>query len=190
MAADEPASELPGRIADEVLDPDATLRDRIVRFVEQGDFGLASGSRADGDYDRVWYKTPVDAEEVAFETDVYLLTPTRAEALQPKLEPKPTPPIPPPTPPVPPDPPTPPAQPHPSTQTTVRISGEVPSEVWNRIGITVLPKLKSADDVTLAIDLSGIVESGQSEALKSQLKQAIDDLGLGETVRIDSVPES
>ena len=169
-----------------LLDPDATLRGRIVRFVEQGDFGLASGLRADGKYDRMWYKEPVDTEEVAFETDVYLLTPTRAEALQPKLEPKPAPPIAP----VPPGPkpaPTPPSdQPSPSTQTTVRISGEVPSEVWNRIGITVLPKLKSADAVTLSIDLVGVVESGQSEALESQLKQAIDDLGLGGRVKVAS----
>ena len=72
-----------------LLDPDATLRDRIPEFVEQGEFGLASGLRADGKYDRVWYKTLVDPADVTFESDVYLLTKERAEELQPEPEPDP-----------------------------------------------------------------------------------------------------
>lgn len=169
-----------------LLDPDTTLRGRIVRFVEQGDFGLASGTRTEGEYDRVWYKKLVDSAEVVFEADVYLLTRARAEALQTKPEPEPNP-TPLPTPEPEPDPkPEPPTPPDPPTQTTIRVSGVVPSEVWNRIGITVLPKLKSADAVTLSINLAGVVQSGQFEALESQLKQAIDDLGLGETVRVES----
>jgi len=35
-----------------LLDPDKILRDKIVDFVGKGDFGLASGQKTDGTYDR------------------------------------------------------------------------------------------------------------------------------------------
>src|SRR5499426_2893680 len=39
-----------------LMDPDAVLRHKIVVFVAQGDFGLASGHRPDGTYDHIWYR--------------------------------------------------------------------------------------------------------------------------------------
>jgi hypothetical protein len=36
-----------------LLDPDAVLRHKIVEFLSQGDFGLASGQRPNGTYDRI-----------------------------------------------------------------------------------------------------------------------------------------
>ncbi|MFZ3376258.1 MAG: hypothetical protein WA183_11955, partial [Chthoniobacterales bacterium] len=37
-----------------LLDPDATLKGKITEFVDKGDFGLASGAKPDGTYERVW----------------------------------------------------------------------------------------------------------------------------------------
>ena len=44
-------------------DPDAVLKRQIVQFVGSGDFGLASGPKPDGGFERVWFKTPVQPEE-------------------------------------------------------------------------------------------------------------------------------
>ena len=40
---------------------------KVVEFVENGEFGLASGAKDDGGFNRLWYEEPVAAEEVAFE---------------------------------------------------------------------------------------------------------------------------
>ena len=73
-----------------LMDPDAVLRHKIVEFVGQGDFGLASGLRPDGTYDRLWYREAMAPEEVAFEADVFLLTKAQAQALKVKVKPEPT----------------------------------------------------------------------------------------------------
>ncbi len=65
-----------------LVDPDAVLRRKIVEFVANGDFGLASGTMADGGYGRIWHAEPVGAEEVAFEPDVFLLTRARSEEIR------------------------------------------------------------------------------------------------------------
>ena len=41
-----------------LIDPDAILRRQIVEFVSKGDFGLASGTKNDGSYERLWYAEP------------------------------------------------------------------------------------------------------------------------------------
>ena len=58
------------------------LRSKIVEFVGRGDFGLASGRKADGGYERVWFQEPVAPDEVAFEAGVFLLRKATAEALK------------------------------------------------------------------------------------------------------------
>ena len=42
-----------------LIDPDAVLRRKIVEFVESGHFGLASGTKGDGQYERLWYAEPI-----------------------------------------------------------------------------------------------------------------------------------
>ncbi|WP_447973884.1 hypothetical protein [Nitrospira sp. Kam-Ns4a] len=81
-----------------LLDPDTTLRGKIVEFVARGDFGLASGQRADRTYERVWFQEPVSSDEVVFEAGVFLLTKAKAQALkagvpEPVPEPEPVPPV-------------------------------------------------------------------------------------------------
>ena len=171
-----------------LLDPDTTLRRKIVEFVEAGEFGLASGQKPDGTYELVWYREPVKADEVAFESDVFLLTAARAQALktavpEPLPGPKPIPPLPAPEPS---------PEPKPVTQAasgaetkTFRVTGAVPPEVWNRMGTKLLPKLRSGTDLRIGVEFSVTADSGIAESLMSELRQILDDLGLGEKLRIE-----
>ncbi|MFN3413929.1 MAG: DUF499 domain-containing protein, partial [Thermoanaerobaculum sp.] len=65
-----------------LLDPDKTLREKIVEFVAKGELGLASGQRADGSFERVWFEERVSLDEVSFESDLFLLTKAKAQALR------------------------------------------------------------------------------------------------------------
>ena len=49
-----------------LLDPDATLKNKIVEFVSKGEFGVASGQKPDGSYERLWYEEPISTDEVGF----------------------------------------------------------------------------------------------------------------------------
>jgi hypothetical protein len=143
-----------------LLDPDKTLRSKIVEFVAGGDFGLASGSNADGTYERVWYQEPLAPDEVAFESGVFLLKKARAQAFKRGVSPTPEPSPKPGTVPSPPPGPLPEPQPGPGTKPspvpesrTLRIVGTVPPELWNRLGTRVLPKLRSGSDLKVGVDL-------------------------------------
>jgi hypothetical protein len=74
----------------------------------------------------------------------------------------------------------------PSTTTkTFRISGDVPPEIWNRLGTKVLPKLRSGSGLRIGIEFSVTVESGVAQSFQTDLKQILDDLGLADRVRIE-----
>ena len=187
-----------------LLDPDATLRAKIVEFVERGDFGLASGRQPGGDgaYGRTWFNEPVPAEEITFESGVFLLRKDRAAALGAKpgaepgagtgLEPGPgTGPTPEPG--LRPEPgsepgsrPEPVSAPPPGAAAarTIRLSGDVPPEVWNRLGRTLLPKLRGGAELKLGVQFSATVEGDRADGLVADLKQILDDLGLSERVDV------
>ena len=80
-----------------LIDPDAVLSQKVVEFVAKGEFGLASGAKDDGGFNRLWYEEAVAAEEVAFEENVFLVTKTKAKELKaasedsPQTPPEPTP---------------------------------------------------------------------------------------------------
>src|SRR5207253_7217998 len=42
-----------------LVDPDGVLKTKLVEFVGRGDFGLASGPKPDGSYERLWFSQPV-----------------------------------------------------------------------------------------------------------------------------------
>ena len=173
-----------------LIDPDSILRHKILDFVRNGDFGLASGTKGDGQYERLWYAEPIGAEEVAFEASVFLLTKTKAQKLkvppedltQPQPEPTPSPgpePVPEPEP-------VPGPKPHPDTQkTTLRLAGTVPPEVWNRLGTKMLPKLRSGENLSVGIEFSVSVSSQFAQNMEAELQQILDDLGLGDQVRVE-----
>ena len=179
-----------------LLDPEAVLRRKIVEFVKKGEFGLASGDRGNGQYERIWYKETVSPEEVAFESDVFLLTRSKAEGLQspPVAPPQPEPvsttspngPIespPDPGPILPPDvPPT-----VVGGTTRLRIAGTVHPEVWNRIGTSIIPKLRAGggSDLSVGIEFSVSIDATQIGSLGADLRQALADLGLSDRVRVE-----
>ena len=173
-----------------LMDPDAVLRRRIVEFVAGGDFGLASGDKGDGQYGRVWYAESVGADEVAFESGVFLLTKAKAEQLWAAQEGGTQIPIDPPTPPVEPpagpdDPPTDPPVPPRGQKTTLKLRGTVPPEVWNRLGTRILPKLRSGDDLSVGIEFSVSVDAGLAQGFQLELRQALADLGIQEQVSVE-----
>ena len=54
-----------------LVDPDAILKAKIVEFVARGDFGLASGQKTDGSYDRLWFEELIALDEVVFDAGVF-----------------------------------------------------------------------------------------------------------------------
>ena len=174
-----------------LLDPDRVLRQKLAEFVENGDFGLASGETGQGQYTRVWYRESPPAEEMTFDSGTFLLTRARAEqALAPKekeTDPGPQPAEPPfpapgpaPTPPV--------AQrPMPiSHKVTLRLTGTIPRESWNMVGIKILSQMRPGDGMNLAVDLSFEVDSERLNSLEAEVRQALEDLQLDQQVRIES----
>jgi len=183
-----------------VLDPDSYLRARLAEFVLKGDFGFASGQKPEGGYSRIWLNELLPSEEISFDSDVYLLHPKVAQELKDSkgkltvVEPPAlgaaaspdmagTEPV------------GPlfgqPAQPgsaqSPITQgktKTLRISGEIPTEVWNRLGRTLLPKLKAAGELHLMIDASIEIKS-DSDGLRQEVEQILRDLNLLDKVKLD-----
>ena len=172
-----------------LVDPDAILRRKIVEFVEIGSFGLASGAKSDGGYERIWHAEPVGIEEVAFESGVFLLTRARSEKLrslgvrepaippvdierkvpqkdpdiQEKQEPTPV---------------------SDTASVSLRISGTIPPELWNRLGTRLIPKLRSGDRLTVGVDLTVEVAQPTAESLQADVQQVLSDLNLAGQVTI------
>ena len=173
-----------------LLDPDAILRQKVVEFVAKGEFGLASGAKDDGGFNRLWYEESVEAEEVAFEKNVFLVTKAKAKELkvasedssQTQPEPAPSPePAPQPELESGPDP-----APSPDNQkTTLRLTGTVPPEVWNRLGTKMLPKLRSGEDLSVGIEFTVSVRSQFAQNMEAELQQILDDLELGDRLRVE-----
>jgi hypothetical protein len=176
-----------------LLEPDDYIRHKFPEFILNGDFGYASGAQ-EGGYYRIWFKEELRQDEISFDSDVYLLLPSvakelSANAAQPKvivdsLQPQP------------PQPPGeikgplfPPigeelSEPAPRL-TTVTIKGNIPTEVWNRLGRTLIPKLKFGTDLSVALNVSVQVESDIAQGFHQELLQILRELNLSDTVKID-----
>ena len=73
VAACEPAAELPQRVAHAPRRPGRDpSKAKIVEFVVKGDFGLASGRKPDGGYERIWFQELVAPDEIAFRVGCFL----------------------------------------------------------------------------------------------------------------------
>lgn len=173
-----------------LVDPDAILKSKIVEFVRLGDFGLASGRKSDGSYERVWFEELVAPDEVAFDAGVFLLRKDSAKALktgtppEPLPEPSPQPgsgPITMPELPLAPGP-----EPTPGATTkTLRLVGTVPPEVWNRLGTKILPKLRAGSELKIGLQFSVTVSAASANGLATELRQILQELGLGEAVKVE-----
>ncbi|MBN1106452.1 MAG: hypothetical protein JXL84_23820 [Deltaproteobacteria bacterium] len=161
---------------------------KIVEFVAKGEFGLASGQTPEGRYQRIWFEQTVGSDEITFEPNVFLLTKAKAKELtsvakvagekpaqpEPQPEPEPEPEIP--------------VESLPDSvpkTKTIRLSGNIPPEIWNRLGTKVIPKLRSGKDVTIEVKFSTTVDMSLSKNLESELRQLLQDLGIGEKFRIE-----
>jgi hypothetical protein len=175
-----------------LADPDATLKNKIVEFVGRGDFGLASGRKPDGNYDRVWFQELVAPDEVAFEAGVFLLRKIAAEALKAGTVPSPVPepgtlPSPGPAATAEPFGAPRPEPPPPGVETkTIRLVGSVPPETWNRLGTRILPKLRSGSDLKIGVDFSVTLKADTAQNVVAELRQILEELGLTGTVRIEA----
>jgi len=175
-----------------LLDPDGVLQTKITEFVQRGDFGLASGHKPDDGYESVWFNEPIAADEVAFESGVFLLLKAKAKTLKVASE---SPPV------VGPDPcpgpeprpvdipglepePSPEAEPGAATK-AFRIFGDLPPEIWNRLGTKILPKLRNGSDLKIGIEFSVTVDDTVSQSFESDVKQILQDLGLTERVKVE-----
>jgi hypothetical protein len=169
-----------------LVDPDAVLKSKIVEFVSRGDFGLASGRKPDGSYERVWFEELVAPDEVAFDAGVFLLRKDSAKALKTGALPEPVPqpssrpePITAPEPSLAPEP-----EPGATTK-TLRLVGTVPPEVWNRLGTKILPKLRTGSDLRIGLEFTVTVKADTAGSLAAELQQILQELGLGEAVRVE-----
>jgi len=129
-------------------------------------------------------------DEVAFEKKVFLLTKAKAKALksgyvpepttisepggepEPTLEPTPEP--------------TSGSTPEPGVQRrTIHLSGNVPPEVWNRLGTKLLPKLRSGSDLEVGVAFSVSVSSNVADSVIQELRQILDDLNLKTSIQVE-----
>ncbi|MDW8362488.1 MAG: DUF499 domain-containing protein [Myxococcales bacterium] len=171
--------------------PEAVLRAKIVELVQKGEFGLASGPRADGGYDRVWFEEPLSPDEVAFEPGLFLLRRDEARRLksgaavqaplsavpgpEPARDPRPF------------------AAPSgtaeqaeiryesgPSAELrTLRVRGRIPSESWNRLGVRLWPKLRThaqGGGIDVGVDFTVKVSSDAAQMLVTELRTLLDEL--------------
>jgi len=171
-----------------LIDPDTILRNKIVDFVSRGDLGLASGRNAEGGYDRVVFNEFTDPADVIFESGVYLLLKSKAIELKSSSEMPPSPePEPAPSPEPPPGPtPGPEPLPEPGVSTrSFRIRGDVPPEIWNRLGTRILPKLRSGSDLKIGIEFTVTVDKQVERSFEADLKQILEDLDLTERIQIE-----
>jgi hypothetical protein len=63
--------------------------------------------------------------------------------------------------------------------------GAIPPEVWNRLGTRILPKLRAGSDLTIGLDFSATVKADTAAGLAAELRQILQELGLGEIVRVE-----
>ncbi len=177
-----------------LLEPDSYLKSKLPGFVMNGDFGYASGAKGEG-FSRVWFRELLPQEEISFDSDVYLLLPQRAlglkagvQAVEVVVEPpeggtgvggeagagplfQP--------------PKTGAAALAPERQRTLTIRGEIPTEVWNRLGRTLIPKLKTGDGLVMNLDVSVQVNSDTAQGFQQELLQILRDLNLADSVKIE-----
>lgn len=166
-----------------LVDPDGTLRKKICEAVQKGDFGLASGPLNNDSYMKVWYAEPISSEEVVFDASTLLLLPDVAKKLVsgpvlPHIEKEK---------------PSEPPEERPEVenlpgeeqkQSKVRIVGEIPPEVWSRLGIKVIPKVRQAPGLKISLEIDFELKGGEVPAMKKELEQVLSELGLTGKVSI------
>lgn len=169
-----------------LIDPDTILRIKLTEFISRGDFGLASGRTENGKFKRIWFNEQIAPDEITFENDVFLLSKERAKAVQgsdPSISVTTLPP-----------------SPTLSVQSinsgdgvsaetatnnvqTIIVSGNIPPELWNRLGTKLIPKMRTGE-LTVGVNLSVIIPYDASTNLKEEIIQILQDLGIADRVTV------
>lgn len=68
---------------------------------------------------------------------------------------------------------------------TLRLAGTVPPEVWNRLGTKILPKLRSGSELKIGVEFTVTVPANAANGLASELRQILQELGLGNSVKVE-----
>jgi hypothetical protein len=68
---------------------------------------------------------------------------------------------------------------------TLRISGDVPPELWNRLGVKILPKLKSGTELRIGVDFTVTMDVVSAQRLAAELKQILEDLNIANAVTVE-----
>jgi hypothetical protein len=69
---------------------------------------------------------------------------------------------------------------------TVRVTGSIPPELWNRLGTKLLPKLRSGGaELEVSVGFSAKVRSDLAFGLTAELRQILDELGLADKVKVE-----
>jgi hypothetical protein len=59
---------------------------------------------------------------------------------------------------------------------TLHLSGNVPPEVWNRLGTKILPKLRSGSELKIGLEFSVTVSADTANGLAAELRQILQEL--------------
>jgi hypothetical protein len=65
------------------------------------------------------------------------------------------------------------------------LTGDVPPEIWNRLGTKILPKLRAGDGLRVGIDFSVTVEPAVASSMEKEIQLILKELGLAERVRVE-----
>ena len=67
----------------------------------------------------------------------------------------------------------------------VRLTGDLPSELWNRLGTKLLPKLKRAGELHIGVEFEVRASAEGAKNLVADLRQVLQELGLADRIRIE-----
>jgi hypothetical protein len=70
-------------------------------------------------------------------------------------------------------------------RTTLRLSGTLPPEVWNRLGTKLITKLRAGTDLKIDVGFSVSIDGKVAGSFASELRQILEDLGLADKIRVE-----
>jgi hypothetical protein len=160
-----------------LLDTEQVLTEQVIRFVQAGEFGLGTGHHSGGKFDRLWFAESIRPEDVTFDDQTFLVLKDKAQSIAspPELAPavegsaperQPSPPT---------------AQDQPGTLdtfVTLRASGDVPPELWNKLGVKLVPKLRAGKTVNLRVQAIVEIQKSEKQSLTAEVKRALAELGI------------